>query len=92
MGGKPCNLTHVARAGRYFVWRLLRLTGLHDSRGTKNQNLTVELGRTVHADLLFWEVVDRPLATTRMREALSFPSYTPRKTTREKALFIWRQF
>ena len=30
MAGKLWNLTYVVRAGRYFVWRLLRLTRLHD--------------------------------------------------------------
>ena len=49
MAGKLWNLTNV-RAGRYFVWRLLRLTGLHDSPGSKNQNHTVELGREFHVD------------------------------------------
>ena len=29
--GNLCNLTYVVRAGRYLVWRLLRLSGLHDS-------------------------------------------------------------
>ena len=54
MAGRLWNRTYVLQAGRYFVWRLLRLTGLHDSRGSKKQNHTVELGREVHADLLFW--------------------------------------
>ena len=53
--GKLWNLTCVVRGGRYFVWRLLRLTGLHDSSGSNNQNRTVELGREFHADLLFWK-------------------------------------
>ena len=51
--GKLWNLTYVVRAGRYFVWRLLRLTGLHDTRGYKTQNRTVKLGGDFHADLLF---------------------------------------
>ena len=29
--GKLWDLTYVVRVGRYFVWRLLRLTGLHDA-------------------------------------------------------------
>ena len=31
MAGKVWNLTHVVRAIRYFVWRLLRSTGPHNS-------------------------------------------------------------
>ena len=75
MAGKLCNLTYVVRAGRCFVWRLLRLTGLHDSRGSKNQNHTVELGREFHADLLFWKwAIDHELLLE--GEALSVPCYT----------------
>ena len=43
MAGKLWNLTYVVRAGRYFEWRLLRLTGLHDERHPRNQNV-VPLG------------------------------------------------
>ena len=53
MAGQLWNLTYVVQAGRNFVLRLLRLIGLHDSRGSKTQNHTVELGREFHADLLF---------------------------------------
>ena len=35
MAEKLWNLTYVVRAGRYFLWRLLPLTGLHDSPGSK---------------------------------------------------------
>ena len=31
MTGKLRNLTYVVRAGRYFVWRLLRFIGLNES-------------------------------------------------------------
>ena len=41
MVGKLWNLTYVVRVGRYFMWRLLRLTGLHDSQDEKNHNHTV---------------------------------------------------
>ena len=54
MAGNLWNLTYVVRAGKYFVWRLLRLTALHDPRGSNIQNNTVELGREFHADL-FWK-------------------------------------
>ena len=37
MAGKWWNLTHVVRAGRYSVWRLLRLTGLQDSPGSQRK-------------------------------------------------------
>ena len=52
MAGKVWNLTYVVRAGKYFVWRLLRLTGLHDERHPRNQNV-VGLGSEFHADLRF---------------------------------------
>ena len=39
MAGKLWNLTYVVRAGRYFVWRLLRLTGLHNSGGSENRTV-----------------------------------------------------
>ena len=55
MAGKLWNLTYVVRAGGYFVWRKLWLTGLHDSPGSKTHNRTVELGREFHAGLLFWK-------------------------------------
>ena len=58
MTGKLWNLTYVVRAGSHFVWRPLRLTGLHDERDTKNQNL-VGLGREFHADFLFWKWAKR---------------------------------
>ena len=54
MAGKVWNLTYVVRAGKYFVWRLLRLTGLHDERHPRNQNV-VGLGSEFHADLRFWK-------------------------------------
>ena len=52
LAGKVWNLTYVVRAGRYFVWRLLRLTGLYDASARKNQNRMVELAKEFHADLL----------------------------------------
>ena len=64
MAGKLWNLTYAVRAGRYFVWRLMRLTVLHDSRGSNNQDNTVGLGREFHAEFLFWEWA-RDNATTR---------------------------
>ena len=51
--GKPWNLTYVIRAGKYFVWRLLRLTDLH-TRTEKKQSRSVELGREFHDSLDFW--------------------------------------
>ena len=83
MAGKLWNLTYVVRAGRYFVWRLLRLTGLHRSPGSKNQNRTVELGRGFHADLLFWKwAIDHELLLE--GEALSAPRYTAIKPPAKK--------
>ena len=74
MAGKLWNLTHVVQAGRYFVWRLLRLTGLHDSRGSKNQNHTVELGREFTLTLFFGS--GRLIELLLEEEALSAPCYT----------------
>ena len=63
------------RSGRYFVWSLLRLTGLHDSRCSKDQNHTVGLGREFQADLFLWKwAIDHELLLE--REALSAPCYT----------------
>ena len=75
VAGKLWNLTYVVRAGRYFVWRLLRLTGLHDASARKNQNRTVELGREFHGDLLFrkWDIDHELLLEG---EAHSAPCYT----------------
>ena len=75
MAGKLWNLTYVVQAGRYFVWRLLLLTGLHNSGGSKNQNRTVGLGREFHAALFFWKwAIDHELLHE--GEALSAPCYT----------------
>ena len=75
VAGKLWNLTYVVRAGKYFVWRLLRLTGLHDASARENQNRMVELGREFHADLLFWKwAIDHELLLE--GEALSAPCYT----------------
>ena len=73
MAGKLWKLRYVMRAGRYFVWRLLRLTRLHDSRGIKNHAL--ELGREFHADLVFWKwAIDHELLLE--GGAISAPRYT----------------
>ena len=76
MAGKLWNLTYVVRAGRYFVWRLLRLTGLNnESASRQKQNRMIELGRAFRADLLFrkWTIYhELPLEV----EALSAPCYT----------------
>ena len=75
MAGKLWNLMYVVRAGRYFVWRLLRLTWLHNSGGSKIQNHTVGLGTEFHADLLFWKwAIDHELLHE--GEAPSAPCYT----------------
>ena len=59
MAGKLWNLTYVVRTGRYLVWRLLRLTGLHDERHPGNQNV-VCLGGEFHPDLRFLDLGDKP--------------------------------
>ena len=64
--------------GQIFVWRLLRLTGLHDLRCSNIQNNTVELGREFHADILFWKwATENEILLP--REALSAPCYTATK-------------
>ena len=75
--GKLWNLTYVVRAGRYFVWRLLRLTGLHDERNPRNQH-SGRLGRELHADLLVLKwATNRKLL--QIGEATSAPCYTALK-------------
>ena len=71
--GKLWNLTYVIRAGKYFVWRLLRLTDLH-TRTAKKQSHSVEPGRDFHYDLDFWRwATDHELLTT--KESLSAPCF-----------------
>ena len=52
IAGKLWNLTYVIRAGKYFVWRLLKITDLHTQTGKKTSR-SVELGREFHDDLDF---------------------------------------
>ena len=40
IAGKLWNLTYVIRAGKYFVWRLLRITDLHTRTGKKRATLS----------------------------------------------------
>ena len=62
------------RAGRYFVWSLLRLTGLHDERHPRNQNV-VPLGSEFHADISSWKwAISRKLLQS--GEAVFAPCYT----------------
>ena len=78
MAGKLWNLTYVVRAGRYFVWRLLRLTGFQSSPGSQNQNHTIQLGRQFHAQLFVWRwAINHELLLE--GAVLSVPSYTPMK-------------
>ena len=68
------NLTYVVRAGRYFAWRLLRLTGLHDPQDQSRQNGIVTLGEEFHADLHFWRwAIEHGLL--QVGEALNAPCY-----------------
>ena len=70
---KLWNLTYVIRAGKHFVWRLLRLTDLHTRTG-KKQSHSVELGREFHDDLDFWRwAIDHELLTA--GESLSAPCF-----------------
>ena len=55
VAGKLCNLTYLARAGRYFVWQLLALTDLHKNAKTKERTRRiVDLGWDFHNDIAFW--------------------------------------
>ena len=77
MPGELRNLTYVVRAGRYFVWRFLSLTGLHDEQNPRNQH-SVRLGREYHADLFFWKwAINHKLS--QIREAIRAPCYTALK-------------
>ena len=57
------------------MWRSQRLTGLHNSGRSKNQNRLVGLGREFHADLLFRK---RAINDELLHEgkALSAPCFT----------------
>ena len=65
---------NVRRTSRkYFVWRLLRLTGLHLSH-SKNRSHLVALGREFHDDLDFWRwAIDEQLLTA--GSSLNAPCY-----------------
>ena len=77
MARKLWNLRYVVRAGRYFVCRLLRLTGLHDERHPRNQDV-VCLGSGFHADLRFWKwAIDHKLLL--VGEAVRAPCFTALK-------------
>ena len=78
VAGKLLHLTYVARAGKYFAWRLLRLTGLHDVHDGKEQNHIARLGRELHADLLFGKwAIDHELVP--VGEPPSAPRYAATK-------------
>ena len=56
--GKLWHLTYVVRAGRYFVWQLLRLTDLHkNAKSKKRMQKVVKLGWEFHNDIAFWKWV-----------------------------------
>ena len=60
VAGKLWNLRCVVRAGGYFVWRLLRLTELNDSAGSKITKIVRwDTARVFHAELLFRKMGDR---------------------------------
>ena len=53
---KPWNLTSVVRAGRYFVWQLLRLMDLHTKgRNNPRTQRTVRLGWEFYGGIAFWK-------------------------------------
>ena len=75
VAGKLRNLTYVVRAGRYFVWQLLALTGLHKNARTKERTRrVVDLGWKFHNDIAFWKwAIDQQLV--RKGESLCAPIY-----------------
>ena len=75
MAGKLWNLTYVVRAGRYFVWQLLALTGLHkNARAKERTRRVVDLGWEFHDDIAFWKwAIDKQLV--RKGESLGAPIY-----------------
>ena len=77
--GTLWNLTFVVRAGRYFVWQLLRITDFHSSAAKSSRKRSiVQLGREFHGDLAFWKwAISRRLVQT--RESLSAPFYAHSK-------------
>ena len=79
IAGKLSNLTFVVRAGRYFVWQLLRITDLHSSAAKSSRKRSiVQLGREFHGDLAFWKwTISRRLVQT--GESLSAPFYAHSK-------------
>ena len=68
VAGKLWNFTYVVRTRRYFVRRLLRLTGLHDARARQTRYRMVEIGR-VSRGPLFLKVGDISRAATTVRDA-----------------------
>ena len=79
IAGTLWNLTFVVRAGRYFVWQLLRITGMHSSSPKISRKRSiVQVGREFHGNLVFWKwgISRRPVQTG---ESLSAPFYL--KTT-----------
>ena len=75
MAGKLWNLTYVVRAGRYFVWQLLRLTDLHKIAKSKQRTRrVVKLGWEFHNDIAFWKwAIDHKLVNA--GESLGAPFY-----------------
>ena len=56
VAGKLWNLTFVVRAGRYFVWQLLRLMDLHTKgRNNPRTQRTVRLGWEFYGGIAFWK-------------------------------------
>ena len=73
VAGKLWNLTFVVRAGRYFMWQLLSLTGLHmKGRTNPRTQRTVRLGWEFHGDMALWKwAIDQRLMS--QGESLSTP-------------------
>ena len=74
MAGNLWNLKYVVRAGRYFVWQLLRLTDLHKTTKSKKRTWRVDkLGWEFH-NIAFWKwAIDQKMVSA--GESLGAPFY-----------------
>ena len=86
---KHWNFAYAVHADKYLVWKLLRLTGLHDKRHPRNYNV-VCLGSEFHVDPRFrrWAINHKLL---QLGEVVSVPCYTEVKSPAKTTLPIRRQ-
>ena len=80
IAGKLWNLTFVVRAGRYFVWQLLRITGLHSSaaKSSKKKGVSFNSGGSSTGTWLFGSGQYRDDSCK--LESHSAPPFTPTRS------------